>query len=126
MVNKFIDLEIWQLARMLSVKVYQLLKDFPSDEKFGIVSQCKSSVISVPANIAEGFGRYHFADKIKFYYNARGSLLETKSHLLVSESLGFIKQSNTKLLDEIKSEIEVLSVKLNNFISRSRPAPVSQ
>lgn len=54
----------------------------------------KRAALSVPANIAEGFGRYHYMDKAKFYINARGSLLELKSHLLIANKLNFLKKED--------------------------------
>ena len=104
MIKDFTDLEIWQLACKLIIKIYELTKDFPAKETYGLISQIKNAIISVAANIAEGFGRFYFKDRVKFYYNSRGSLAEVKSHLLVAEKLGFIK--NKTLYLEILEEIE--------------------
>jgi four helix bundle protein len=73
--------------------------------------------LSVPANIAEGFGRYHFLDKAKFYLNARGSLYELKSHLLIAQDLGFIKNGAADNLFEV---IEQLSLQINNLINATK------
>src|SRR3989339_960065 len=116
MINKFTDLEIWQLAKDIVIKTYRLLNTFPIEEKYGVVAQCKDSVVSIPSNIAEAFGRYYFKDRIKFLYNSRGSLEETKSHLLLSDSLGFITKENIVLYHEILQDLEKLGVKLNNYI----------
>ena len=116
MINKFTDLEIWQLAKDIVIKTYRLLNTFPIEEKYGVVAQCKDSVVSIPSNIAEDFGRYYFKDRIKFLYNSRGSLEETKSHLLLSDSLGFITKENIVLYHEILQDLEKLGVKLNNYI----------
>lgn len=118
MIKDFTDLEIWQLAREIVIKVYTLLHSFPKEERYGVVSQCKDAVVSIPSNIAEGFGRYHYKDKIKFYYNARGSLEETTSHLLIAHSLGFISDSNSSLYKVILQDLDRLAIKLNNFIKR--------
>lgn len=115
MIKSFTDLEIWQLACALIIKVYQLLKDFPPEEKYSLVAQTKDAVISIASNIAEGFGRFYYKDRVKFYYNSRGSLSEVKSHLLIAEKLGFIK--NKKLYQEILSDFERLSLKINNYIA---------
>lgn len=116
-IKSFKDLEIWQLAKELVIKVYKLAKTFPSEEKYTLVPQIHDAVISVAGNIAEGFGRYHFKDNIKFQLNARASLNETESHLLVSESLGYIKTDNQELFNEILKDIAKLGVKINNYIS---------
>lgn len=113
-IKSFEDLEVWQLAKELTVKIYKLTTRFPSEEKFGLSSQLRSAAVSVGANIAEGFGRYHSKDNIKFLYNARGSLLEIKSHLLIAEEVRLIKDSD---LESLLKEIKNLGVKLNNFIS---------
>lgn len=116
-IKSFKDLEIWQLAKGLVVKIYKLLETFPKEEKYGIVAQSKDSVVSIPGNIAESFGRFHLKDKIQFLYNARGSLSETESHLLISQAVGFINQTNKALFKEIVSGIQNLGVKLNNYIN---------
>lgn len=116
-IKSFEDLEVWQLAKELTVKIYKLTAKFPPEEKFGLSSQLRSAAVSVGANIAEGCGRYHFKDNIKFLYNARGSLLETKSHLLLTKEVGLITASDLKSLLKV---IKNLGVKLNNFISSIR------
>lgn len=116
-VSSFEDLEIWQLAEKLAIKIYELTTKFPSSEKFGLVSLLRAAVVSIAANIAEGFGRYHLKDKINFFYNARGSLLELKSHLLIAKDVGLVnKEDSQEILEEIKN----LGIKLNNFISALR------
>lgn len=113
-IRSFEDLEVWQLAKRLAIEIYKLTVEFPNEEKFGLTSQLRSAVTSISANIAEGSGRYHYKDNIKFLYNARGSLLETRSHLLIAKELGFIKNAD---LDLLLKEIQNLGVKLNNFIN---------
>jgi four helix bundle protein len=119
-IRNFTDLEIWQLAKEIVIKVYKLLATFPKEEKFGVVAQCKDSVTSIPANIAEGFGRFHYKDKTNFYYNARGSLEETKSHLFISDAVHFITDTNRPLYLEILRDLDRLAVKLNNFITSNK------
>jgi four helix bundle protein len=79
-VKSFEDLEVWQKGRDLVVGIYMLTANLPQSETFGLTAQVKKAALSVPTNIAEGFGRYHYLDKAKFYLNARGSLYELKSH----------------------------------------------
>ncbi len=116
-IKRFEDLEVWQMGKQLVIKVYSLTKKFPKDEIFGLTSQIKRAALSVPANIAEGFGRFHYPDKAKFYLNARGSLYELKSHLLISKELDFCNDTDIK---EIIDTIESLSVKINNLIESTR------
>lgn len=116
-VKSYRDLKIWQLSVELIKKVYRLLTTFPQNEKFGLIAQTKDSVISIASNIAEAWGRFHFKDRRKFMFNSRGSLTETESHLLISNELGFINDKNRALYEEILSDINVLGVKINNYIN---------
>lgn len=90
-IKDFYDLDTWQRSHQLALEIYRITKNFPGDELYGITSQLRRAASSVTANIAEGFSRYHYNDKIKFYYNARGSLSETQSFLFLSRDLGYIK-----------------------------------
>ena len=116
-IRDYKDLEIWQLAVKIIVKVYRLLRTYPKDEKYGIIAQVKDAVVSIASNIAESYGRFHYKDRIKFLYNARGSLLETENHLLISRELGFVNKTNHDLQPEILHDLTNLSVKLNNYIN---------
>jgi four helix bundle protein len=116
-IKSFEDLDVWQKGKVLTLKIYEIASHFPKDEVFGISSQVKRAALSVPANIAEGFGRFHYLDKAKFYLNARGSLYELKSHLLVAKELGFIKDGAA---DDSFELIEQLSLKINNLINATR------
>lgn len=79
-IKSFKDLEIWQLAKALTIKIYHLTETFPKEERFALVDQCRRAIVSVAGNIAEGFGRYYFKDNIKFQYNSRSSLYRTKEN----------------------------------------------
>ncbi len=122
-IKSFEDLEVWQKGKGLVIKIYQITKDFPKDEIFGITTQIKRAALSISANIAEGFGRFHYLDKAKFYLNARGSLLELKSHLLIACDLRFIDDKVTK---HLINDIDQLGIKLNNFISTTRKKAAQQ
>jgi len=110
------------------MKIYHLTKDFPKQESFGLTSQMRESALSVPANIAEGFGRYHYMDKAKFYLNSRGSLYELKSHLLIAQELGYFNESQSistnlnqsQSITSLFNMIDNLSLKLNNLITATR------
>jgi four helix bundle protein len=92
-ITSFEQLLSWQKAALLAVEIYSLTKQFPSAEKFALTDQIQRSAISVSANIAEGFGRITTAEKLHFYTIAYGSLLETKSHLLIAQKIGYINES---------------------------------
>jgi len=117
-VKSFENLEVWQIGRDLVIKVYMLTASLPQSEAFGLIAQIKRAVLSVPANIAEGFGRYHYMDKARFYLNARGSLYELKSHLLIAQDLMYLKRSQP--VADVLTLVDNLSVKLNNLITTTR------
>lgn len=82
-------LHLWQKSRELAVEVYQkILPVLPHEEKYAIAQQLRRSVQSVPANIAEAYGRYSYQEGIRFSYIARGSLEETHSHLILIKRPG--------------------------------------
>jgi len=117
-VKSFENLEVWQIGRDLVTKVYTLTASLPQSEAFGLTAQIKRAVLSVPANIAEGFGRYHYMDKARFYLNARGSLYELRSHLLIARDLRYLKRSQP--VSDVLTLVDNLSVKLNNLIATTR------
>jgi len=88
------NLRVYIMARELVGFVYKdLVPELPEDEKCGLVSQIKRAVISIPANIAEGYGRYYFQENIRYCYNARGSLEELFSHLIIAADLNYLLES---------------------------------
>jgi four helix bundle protein len=113
----FEDLEVYQLAVELAAEVYTLLEHFPDSEKFGLVSQIKSSVTSISLNIAEGRGRGSDQDFAKFLFYSRGSLLETVGGFHLAERLGFVNRKQTK---SIFKNSHHLAAKLTAFIQTLR------
>jgi four helix bundle protein len=89
-IRDFTDLEVWQLGHDFVIETYKITRDFPKDETYGIVSQLRRSASSITSNIAEGFCRYSFKDKVRFYYNARGSVSESQNHLLIARDVGYL------------------------------------
>jgi four helix bundle protein len=116
-IKNFVDLKVWQKGKDLSTAIYRLTSTFPKEEIYGITSQMKRAALSVPANIAKGFGRFHFMDKAKFFLNARGSLYELKSYLLISLDLNFAEAQH---VENIINAIDELSLNLNNLINKTR------
>lgn len=114
MVTRYEDLEIYKISVEVSIDVYKLTKKFPKEETYGIVDQLKRAVTSIGANIAEGFGRYFFKDKLVFFYHARGSLFEVKHFLEIAYRMEYISEEEKNALF---AQLNNLSVKLNNFIS---------
>lgn len=98
MVQAFTDLGVWQKAMELAVKVQGVTKGFPKDEIFGVVSQMRRAAVSVSANIAEGFGRYTYADKMHKYVQARGELVELMNFVHYCNRVGYLSQRQPDLL----------------------------
>ena len=84
-------LEVWQTSMDFVVKVYDLFVQFPSEEKFGLVSQLRRAAVSIPSNIAEGCSRNNPKETIQYLYFSLGSLSEVETQLILSERLGFIR-----------------------------------
>ena len=97
------SLEIWRKAVDYAVDVCKnVIPYFPSEEKWALASQLRKSVQSIPANIAEGYGRFNFQETIHFCYIARGSMAETKTHLVIAHRMDYIDESTyLKYLDQL-------------------------
>ncbi len=111
------DLEVYQLACGVSAKSWKIYTVFDYKTKSIIGDQFIRSVDSVGANIAEGFGRFHYLDRNKFNYNARGSLIEAMHWLETLKDRGFVKDP---AYSQLYLEMQNLGVKLNNFISSTK------
>jgi four helix bundle protein len=91
-IRSFQQLDAWKKAHALILDIYKVTRKFPAEELYGIVSQMKRAASSITANIAEGFSRYHYNDKVRFYLNARGSVSELQNFLFLSRDLSFIDE----------------------------------
>lgn len=89
----FEELEAWQTSRALSNELTHLAMTFPAEEKYRLKDQMIRSTRSVGANIAEGFGRFHYQENLQFCRQARGSLSETLNHLICAYDVGYVAQS---------------------------------
>lgn len=104
------DLIVWQKAMDLVVICYEITKDFPPNETYGLTSQLKRAAVSIPANIAEGNGRHGLGEYIHFLGIAQGSLRETETHLFIANRLNFISK------DKLNSALS-LSTEISKMIS---------
>ena len=103
-IQHFTHLYAWQKNHRLVLEIYQLTKKFPKDELFGLVSQTRRAVCSITGNIAEGYGRYHYKDKIRFYTIARGSSAEVQNYLIIAKDLGYITEEDLNKIKVISYE----------------------
>jgi len=98
----FRKLTAWQQAYQLSLEVYKLSKSFPKSEIYGLISQLQRAVVSIPANIAEGYERNHRKEYLQFLYIAKGSLGEVETYLLLAKDLGYCSQEEYASVDELR------------------------
>lgn len=111
--RNFRELRVWIKASDLTKDVYNVLEDFPVEEKYGLVSQIKRALIGISSNIAEGCGRRTSRDFVGFLYNSMGSVREVQSQLIISQKLGFLDREKT---EEFVGKFEELFKMIARFI----------
>jgi four helix bundle protein len=111
--NSFEELEVYKKARELRIKISELVKHYPSEEKYRLIDQLTRASRSVTANIAEGFGRFHFQENIQFCRQSRGSLFEILDHLICSFDEKYI--NNEQYLNLKNDALHVIKL-LNGYI----------
>lgn len=104
-IDSYRQLEVWQKAVALVTEIYQITRSFPREELYGLTSQVRRSAVSIPANIAEGWGRNMTRDYVQFLRVARGSLLELETHLVIAKNLKFIEAITLQRSAEQTQEI---------------------
>ena len=84
-------LEVWRRSKDFALRIYrEVLPLLPPEEKWALNQQLRRSSVSISANIAEGYGRYYYQDNVRFCYNARGSLEETLSQIVLCHEMGYM------------------------------------
>jgi four helix bundle protein len=107
-------LEAWKKTRDFALRIYrEVLPLLPPEEKWNLNQQLRRSSNSIPANIAEGYGRFYYQDNIRFCYIARGSLEETLSHLVMCHELKYISKT---LFDSLEQDGEKLTQLINDYV----------
>ena len=104
MARDFKTIKAWQYADDLAVLVYFKTRSFPKEELYGITSQLRRAVVSVPTNIAEGASREHKKEYLNFLYIARGSIAETEYLLHLANHLKYLQKDDYKELEELRKE----------------------
>ena len=110
--KSFKELIVWQKAYKLVLEIYKFTCNFPKTETYGLVQQIRRAAISIPSNIAEGYGRKHKTDYHRFLSMAYGSLLELETQYMLSIDLGYAKQSRT--IEGLLKEIGGMSYRIMN------------
>ena len=119
MATNYKELIAWQKAMALAKAVYRTTAKFPESERFGLVSQLRRAAVSVPSNIAEGQGRLTDGEFRQFLGNARGSLYEVETQLILADSMGFVSAAECAELNESANEVG----RLLNGLLRSLGSP---
>ena len=117
MTGDFTDLRIWQKAHELTLRIYKLTAKFPSEEKYGLVSQLRRAAVSVEANIAESHGRYHYADVVNFLLDSRASIFEVQDELMAARDVGY---GEKREIENLIDEYLILAKQVNRYISFKR------
>lgn len=99
-ITSFTDLKVWQEGHQLVVLIYKITKEFPKEELYSLTDQMRRAATSITSNIAEGFGRQGYKEKIQFYYLAQGSLTELKNQIIIAKDIDYLSKANLKLLVE--------------------------
>jgi four helix bundle protein len=117
-IQSYRDLLVWQKSMDLVTEIYQLTRPFPHEELFGLTSQTRRAAVSVPANIAEGYGRIHRKEYLHHLSIARGSLMEVETHLQIAVRLTYLSREQGaqiwSLLQEVGRLLNGLIRSLNN------------
>ncbi len=116
-IRSFTDLDVWKKAHYLATSIYQTTKTFPRDEVFGLISQLRRAAVSVSSNIAEGFTRESYPDKIRFYTIALGSLVEIQNQLLIARDVGYLNKNDFDVLADKTIQVHKL---INGLLRKSR------
>ena len=105
-IKTYRDLLIWQKSMALVSEVYKLTKSFPNEEMFGLSAQLRKASVSVPSNIAEGYGRNSTKDYVRFLHIAIGSLYEIQTQIEIAFELKYLPSEDFTRLDKLMKEIE--------------------
>lgn len=116
-IKSFTDLDAWREGHKLVLEIYSVTRDFPKEELFGLTNQLRRAGVSITSNIAEGFSRTSFKEKIQFYFISLGSLTEVQNQLLIAKDVKYLS------IDKFES-MAIHSIKvskiINGLIKKSR------
>jgi four helix bundle protein len=119
-VRTFRDLIAWQKGIRLALLVYRLTKRFPDEEKFGMVSQMRRSAVSIPANIAEGYGRGRRAEYVRYLEIGRGSLFEVQTYLELAREMQWVDGEELGTVARLAEEVDRVVSALLRSLKRRR------
>jgi len=106
MLKNYKELNVWQKSYELCLRIYRITAKFPKEERYGLTSQIRRSVVSIPSNIAEGYGRKTTVDYIRMLYISYGSVCELETQILLAGDLDFIEKSELVTVKRDIAEVE--------------------
>ncbi len=116
-IRSFKDLKVWQRSMDLAIVLYKITRQFPKEELYGMTSQIRKAAVSVPSNIAEGFGRYHNKEYKQFLHIALGSCAEITTQMILAMRLEYTPSAAA---EKILNELEEISKMLMALILKVR------
>ncbi len=114
-IKNFRDLRVWQLGKEIVKDIYELTRTFPKEEIYGLISQMKRSVVSIPSNISEGFNRFHNKEYNQFLYIALGSCAELETQIEIAHDLEYIDED---MKDDLLKKVQHESKMLRNLVKK--------
>ena len=115
--KSFTDLNAWKEGHKLVLLIYQMTKEFPQEEMFGLTNQIRRAAVSITSNLAEGFSRNSYKEKLQFYCIALGSLTESQNQLLIAKDINYLTKGN---FNEVAKQTVIASKLINGLIKSSK------
>jgi four helix bundle protein len=116
MLKNYKELKVWQKSYELCLTIYKITKEFPSDERYSLTQQIRRCAVSVPSNIAEGYGRKSTPEYVRFLYIAYGSICELETQILLAGDFGYIKSEQLiRLQKDIEEEERMLKALIKSL-----------
>ena len=122
MLKNYKELKVWQKSYELCLETYRITAKFPKEERYGLTSQIRRSVVSIPSNIAEGYGRKTTLDYVRMLYISYGSVCELETQILLAGDLDLIENGELGKLEKDIAEIERIS---NTLINSKEHKPLN-
>lgn len=116
-IRSFTDLKVWQEGHKLVIQIYKATANFPNKETYSLIDQMRRAAASVTNNLAEGFGRHTYKEKVRFYYQSQGSLTELKNQLLIAKDVSYLKSND---FNSLAKQANLVHQLLQGLISKSK------
>jgi four helix bundle protein len=126
LLKNYKELKVWEKSYQLCLEVYRITQEFPKIEIYGLVSQMRRAALSIPSNIAEGYGRKSITEYLRFLYIAYGSVCELETQIMLSGDLGYLKEMPIDLAHKEKLGFYQLGVSYRSCRSTGFYEPVEE